>query len=81
MAPIRNARTIFNSVPTGYPIPGETTVYDDSKRIDIEGTPLNAGTGFILKTLVLSVDPYLRGRMYEPEIIKSYAAPFTLGEA
>ncbi|KAG5727882.1 Zinc-type alcohol dehydrogenase-like protein PB24D3.08c, partial [Termitomyces sp. T112] len=77
MAPIRNARTIFNSVPTGYPIPGKTTVYDDTKTIDIGNTPLNGG--FVLKTLVLSVDPYLRGRMRAPND-KSYAPPFTLGE-
>ncbi|KAG5349324.1 hypothetical protein C0989_004622 [Termitomyces sp. Mn162] len=77
MAPIRNARTIFHSVPTGYPIPGKTTLYDDNKIIDIENTPLNGG--FILKTLVLSVDPYLRNRMCDPND-KSYAWPFTLGE-
>ncbi|KAG6867699.1 hypothetical protein C0993_012149 [Termitomyces sp. T159_Od127] len=61
MAPIRNARTIFNSVPTGYPIPDETTIYDTTQTIDIENTPLNGG--FVLKTLVLSIDPYLRARM------------------
>ncbi|KAG6872575.1 hypothetical protein C0993_002071, partial [Termitomyces sp. T159_Od127] len=70
MAPIRNARTIFNSVPTGYPVPGKTTVYDTTKTIDIENTPLNGG--FVLKTLVLSIDPYLRGRMRDPNV-KSYS--------
>ncbi|KAF8062309.1 hypothetical protein FPV67DRAFT_266233 [Lyophyllum atratum] len=77
MAPIRNARTIFNAIPTGYPEPGKTTVYDDAKTIDIENVPLNGG--FILKTLVLSIDPYLRGRMRAPEK-KSYSAPFAIGE-
>ncbi|KAG6883698.1 hypothetical protein C0992_008099, partial [Termitomyces sp. T32_za158] len=77
MAPTTNARIIFNSVPTGYPVPGKTTVYDTSKTIDIEDAPL-AG-GFVLKTLVLSVDPYLRGRMRDPND-NSDAPPFMLGE-
>ncbi|KAG6884093.1 hypothetical protein C0992_007006 [Termitomyces sp. T32_za158] len=78
MAPTRNARMIFNSVPTGYPVPGKTTVYDTTQTIDIENAPL-AG-GFVLKTLVLSIDPYLRGRMRDPND-KSYAPPFMLGES
>ncbi|KAJ7119361.1 hypothetical protein C8R43DRAFT_1035354 [Mycena crocata] len=76
MAPIQNGRVIFNSVPESYPIPGETTVYDTSETIDLETVPLNGG--FLVKTLVLSVDPYLRGRMRSPEK-KSYAPPFELG--
>ncbi|RDB14718.1 NADP-dependent oxidoreductase RED1 [Hypsizygus marmoreus] len=77
MAPVRNARVVFNSVPTGYPEPGKTVVYDDSKTIDIENVPLNGG--LLIKTLVLSIDPYLRGRMRAPEV-KSYSPPFTIGE-
>ncbi|KAJ7046161.1 hypothetical protein C8F04DRAFT_1063508 [Mycena alexandri] len=76
MAPIQNARVLFNSVPENYPIPGETTVYDTTQTIDLEAVPLNGG--FLIKTLVLSVDPYFRGRMRKPEK-KSYAPPFELG--
>ena len=36
-------------------------MYDDSQAIDIDNIPLHGG--FLLKTLVLSIDPYLRGRM------------------
>ncbi|KAJ7663236.1 hypothetical protein DFH06DRAFT_1042409 [Mycena polygramma] len=61
MAPQTNARVLFNSVPTGYPVPGETTVYDTSETIDVATHPLNGG--FLVKTLVLSVDPYMRGMM------------------
>ncbi|KAJ7642374.1 hypothetical protein DFH06DRAFT_999996 [Mycena polygramma] len=61
MAPQTNARVLFNSVPTGYPVPGETTVYDTSQTIDVATHPL-AG-GLLVKTLVLSVHPYMRGRM------------------
>ncbi|KAJ6550056.1 hypothetical protein B0H19DRAFT_1160303 [Mycena capillaripes] len=65
MAPIQNARILFNSVPENFPIPGETTVYDTTQSIDLETAPLNGG--FLIKTLVLSVDPYFRGRMRKPE--------------
>ncbi|KAF8825101.1 hypothetical protein HHX47_DHR7000322 [Lentinula edodes] len=69
MAPIMNGRLLFNEVPTGYPVPGKTTVYDATNIIDLENEPLNGG--ILVKTLVLSVDPYLRGMMRAPES-KSY---------
>jgi NADPH-dependent curcumin reductase CurA len=77
MAPITNARQIFNEVPTDYPIPGRTVVYDASQTIDLENVPLRGG--ILLKTLVLSIDPYLRGRMRDPSI-KSYRPAFQLGQ-
>ncbi|KAJ7820955.1 hypothetical protein B0H13DRAFT_1660687 [Mycena leptocephala] len=43
---------------TGYPVPGETTVYDTTQNIDLETVSLNGG--ILLKTLVLSIDPYFR---------------------
>ncbi|KAH9832053.1 NAD(P)-binding protein [Rhodofomes roseus] len=76
MAPARNARVLFNEIPSGYPIPGKTTVYDDSQTIDIDGVPLNGG--FLIKVLILSIDPYLRGRMRDPSI-KSYSIAYTIG--
>ncbi|KAG6887241.1 hypothetical protein C0992_013193 [Termitomyces sp. T32_za158] len=82
MAPTRNARMIFNSMPVGYPVPGKTTVYDTAEMIDIEKVPLNGG--FVLKTLVLSVDPYLRLRMRGPDAKSSgngMRQPFKLGES
>lgn len=47
----------------GYPEPGRTTVHDTSVSIDLETEPLKGG--FLVKTLVLSIDPYLRGKMRE----------------
>ncbi|KIY43538.1 hypothetical protein FISHEDRAFT_52927 [Fistulina hepatica ATCC 64428] len=58
MAPVRNARVLFNQVPKGYPVPGETTVYDDSQTINLDTVPLKGGVLF--KTLLLSIDPFLR---------------------
>ncbi|KAJ7200299.1 hypothetical protein GGX14DRAFT_572062 [Mycena pura] len=78
MAPIRNGRVLFNAIPRGYPIPGETTVYDTTQVIDIDTAPLLGG--FLLKTLVLSVDPYMRGRMYAPGLGDSYTEPFQIGK-
>ncbi|KAF8996526.1 alcohol dehydrogenase [Cyathus striatus] len=77
MAPVTNARVIFNSVPEGYPEPGKTTVYDITQTIDLDTAPLNGGV--LLKILEVSIDPYLRGKMRAPNK-KSYSPPFTLGE-
>ncbi|KAJ6549687.1 alcohol dehydrogenase [Mycena capillaripes] len=76
MAPIQNSRVLFNSVPENFPVPGETTVYDTTQSIDLETAPLNGG--FLIKTLVLSVDPYFRGKMRKPEKA-SYSSAFKLG--
>ncbi|KAJ7200281.1 hypothetical protein B0H12DRAFT_547447 [Mycena haematopus] len=76
MAPVKNARVLFTKVPKDFPVPGETTVQDTTQTIDLDSVPLNGG--FLIKTLVLSVDPYMRGKMRSPDI-KSYSAPFTIG--
>lgn len=55
----------------GYPEPGKTTVFDESQTIDLEKVDLNGG--FLVKMLYLSIDPYFRGRMREPQI-ESYVA-------
>ncbi|KAJ7028398.1 alcohol dehydrogenase [Mycena alexandri] len=77
MAPITNGRVIFNAVPQDFPIPGETTVYDTTQTIDLDKVPLNGG--LLIKVLVLSVDPYMRGRLRAPEV-KSYMPAFVLGK-
>ena len=76
MAPVRNSRAIFNSVPTGYPEPGKTVVYDDAQTIDLETVALNGG--LLVKTLVISIDPFLRGKMRDASV-QSYSPAFTLG--
>ncbi|KAJ7094726.1 alcohol dehydrogenase [Mycena belliarum] len=77
MAPVTNARVMFAARPEDYPIPGKTTVYDTSETIDLENAPLNGG--ILVKVLVVSVDPYMRGRMRGPEH-KSYIPAFQLGQ-
>ncbi|KAL0576962.1 hypothetical protein V5O48_005033 [Marasmius crinis-equi] len=77
MAPVRNARVIFNEIPTGYPEPGKTTVYDDSKTIDIDTVSLNGNV--LVKALVLSIDPYMRSKLRDPKE-PSYQEAYALGE-
>jgi NADPH-dependent curcumin reductase CurA len=43
-----------------YPEPGKTTIYDEPE-IDLDTVSLDGG--ILIKTLVLSADPYMRGAM------------------
>ncbi|KAF7364581.1 PKS-ER domain-containing protein [Mycena venus] len=77
MAPVTNGRVLFNAIPEDYPVPGKTVVYDTTETIDFENVPLNGG--ILIKVLLLSLDPYMRGRLRAPEI-ESYMPAFPLGE-
>ncbi|KAF9445123.1 alcohol dehydrogenase [Macrolepiota fuliginosa MF-IS2] len=77
MAIVKNGRFLFKSIPTGFPEPEKTTVYDESESIDLEAVDLNGG--FLVKTLLLSVDPYFRGRMRDPTI-QSYVPAFVVDQ-
>ena len=56
--------------------PGGMPTLDNFKIADAEVPPVNDGEVFV-RTLYISVDPYLRGRMREG---KSYVAPFEVGQ-
>ncbi|KAI8333476.1 hypothetical protein BC941DRAFT_434819 [Chlamydoabsidia padenii] len=73
---VTNTQIIFSKIPTTWPVIGEHITINKSE-IDLDA-PLADGE-FILKTLVLSVDPYMRGRMRDPTIV-SYAPPFLVNE-
>lgn len=75
MTSVPNKSLIYLETPTGYPIPGQT-LRSETASFDLS-QPL-AG-GLILKTLALSLDPYMRGRMRDPSI-KSYSPGFELGK-
>ncbi|KAF9529019.1 NAD(P)-binding protein [Crepidotus variabilis] len=64
MALITNGRAIFNSYPGGFPEPGKTIIYDGKSTIDLDLVSLNGGV--LVKTLELSIDPYLRTLMSQP---------------
>lgn len=52
---------VADDIQLEYPIPGKDIIYDESETIDLEHVPLDGG--FLIKTLALSLDPYMRGRM------------------
>ena len=71
----------------GYPVPGKTTVYDESQTIDLDNVAL--GGGVLVKVLVLSIDPYMRRLMqgedakeafvcYAPTLLVMYFTYFAL---
>lgn len=70
METMRNKQIILANRPTGVPTP------DNFKLVDAE-TPQPAEGEALLRTLYLSVDPYMRGRMSDR---KSYVAPFSVNE-
>lgn len=73
---VQNKGVIFKEVPKEWPVPGKHLTVE-ARDIDLDQAP-PAG-GLIIKNLYSSFDPYMRGRMREPEK-KSYSPPFTLGE-
>ncbi|TFK55594.1 alcohol dehydrogenase [Heliocybe sulcata] len=77
MAPVRNGRVLFNELPSGIPQPGKATVYDGSQTIDPDTVPLNGS--FLVKTLVLSIDPFMVGKM-RPKIPGVALPTYTIGE-
>ncbi|CAF0910026.1 unnamed protein product [Rotaria sordida] len=77
MAPIRNAAVIFSKVPIGYPENDKHIKYITDRTIDID--TVDTQGGIVVKNLVVSIDPYMRARMREPET-KSYLPAFELNE-
>jgi NADPH-dependent curcumin reductase CurA len=67
----RNRRIVLASRPVGAP-------RSDNFRLDEAPVPQPADGQLLLRTLYLSLDPYMRGRMSDAP---SYAAPVGIGEA
>ncbi|KAF8552842.1 NAD(P)-binding protein [Imleria badia] len=61
MAPVTNKRIVFKEFLKGSFVPGQTTEFDGSQTIDMDNVPLNGGV--LLKTLVLSLEPYVLAGM------------------
>ncbi|KAL7308992.1 hypothetical protein PS15m_011131 [Mucor circinelloides] len=73
---VANKQVIFTKIPSTLPVAGEHMKVKES-TIDLDAE-LPKGD-FILKTLEISVDPYMRGRMRDASI-ESYAPAFALDE-
>ena len=65
-----NRRILFARWPSGFPVP------DDFKTV-VEAQPEPGAGQVLLKTLYLSLDPYMRGRMIDAP---SYVPPMALGD-
>ncbi|AOY02064.1 NADP-dependent oxidoreductase [Jeongeupia sp. USM3] len=65
-----NHRIVLASRPKGAPTPGDF-------RLETETLPAPGAGEVLLKTLYLSLDPYMRGRMSDAP---SYAPPLAIGE-
>lgn len=76
MSSIRNARVVYAALPTHLPVPGEHIKYDTSHTIDLDTVPLDGGS--LIKTLILSPDPYMRNKMRPADVV-SYSEGYTLG--
>ena len=77
MAPIQNAAVIFTEIPTGHPEVGKHIKYVKDRTIDID--TVDTQGGIVTKNLVVSIDPYMRGRMRAAEK-KSYSPAFELNQ-
>ncbi|KAI7888415.1 uncharacterized protein EV154DRAFT_447953 [Mucor mucedo] len=73
---VSNTKIIFAKIPTTFPVAGEHMIVEKSE-IDLDAE-LPQGA-ILLKTLVLSVDPYMRGRMRDVSI-QSYSPAFPLNQ-
>lgn len=69
---VQNKTFVYKKVPTDFPVAGEHIVVED-RPIDLEA-PLPPG-GLLLELQYASYDPYLRGKMRDPNT-KSYAPAF-----
>jgi NADPH-dependent curcumin reductase CurA len=77
MAPIQNAAVIFTEIPSGYPEAGKHIKYVKDRTIDLD--TVDTQGGIVTKNLVISIDPYMRGRM-RAATKESYSPPFELNQ-
>jgi hypothetical protein len=70
MSNLENRRIVLASRPTGAPAP-------NNFRTETESIPVPAQAQMLLRTICLSLDPYMRGRMSDAP---SYAPPVAIGE-
>lgn len=70
-----NKTFVFKKIPTGFPVPGEHIDVED-RPIDIDTAPKD---GLVIQVLYASFDPYLRGKMRDPNT-KSYSPAFNVGD-
>lgn len=70
-------QVVFSEIPEGLPVPGKHLSVR-KYPVNLEGIDLS-DSQVLIKNLYISLDPYLRGRMRDPEV-SSYIPAFKLGE-
>jgi NADPH-dependent curcumin reductase CurA len=73
---VQNTQVIFSKVPEKYPVVGEHMTINEAD-IDLQAE-IPQGS-ILIKTLLISIDPYLRGRMHDASV-KSYTPAFAMGQ-
>lgn len=77
-APMKNSTLVFAVQPTPHSlIEDGVHVKVEDREIDLDNVPLNGGV--LLKTLVLSSDPYIRYRFREPDE-PEFCPPVLIGD-
>ncbi|OZJ01466.1 hypothetical protein BZG36_05587 [Bifiguratus adelaidae] len=74
---VKNTKVVYKKLPPALPAVGEHIALETSE-LDIDNVKLDDGD-ILIKSLVLSADPFLRARMREPSI-KSYAPAYEIGQ-
>ncbi|OLL22247.1 2-alkenal reductase (NADP(+)-dependent) [Neolecta irregularis DAH-3] len=77
MSQLSNNAVLFNNIPESMPVKGKDLVFVQ-QSFDLNQILLNPGD-FVLQTLYLSLDPFMRFRMRDPKV-KSYVDAFELGK-
>ena len=72
---VDNKTVIFKKIPKHEPVPGEYITLE-TRLFDLDAVPSG---GVIVEILSISLDPYLRYRMRDPDV-PSFVPPFTLNE-
>lgn len=74
MASVENKRIIFKGYVTGYPKDEDMVLTKSTVELKVP----DGSSAILVKTLYLSCDPYMRGKMSEP-LVASYTDAFTPG--
>ncbi|RKP11412.1 chaperonin 10-like protein, partial [Piptocephalis cylindrospora] len=75
---VENVKVIYKKVPQGAPKIDEDFGIE-KETLDLDAVEIPAENGVLLRSLYITVDPYMRGRMRDPKI-PSYSSAFVPGK-
>jgi NADPH-dependent curcumin reductase CurA len=73
---VQNNVVIYKQTPVNFPEPG-VHLANETREFDLDQAPPHGGV--VIRSLYISLDPYMRGRMRDPKF-QSYSPPYELGE-